>query len=302
MEPKQKTCSQPRAGEGLQGIQKFWPLDEGAWGYGVIADIGTAEVTCRLYAIETDEMLGEISRPNPQLPFGKSIAERLDAAREGNLEKMRFLIEEELVSMFSELAEADGISLSQIETIVICGNTVMECIAGGIDPHVLAESFEESKGLFGCGVDYLAAGSQGITAGEAYFAPCPSFEVGGDVVCGLLAVDILSAEAPKLYVDFGTYTEIALGDKNGIVACAIGEDRTLGGAIGVLLRDRGISAGQVETVYISNGGVQDIPSYLRGRVRCIGNAAIEGASAVLLSDEAEDELCSIAESCKSIKI
>lgn len=302
MDPKQDKSSQPRAGEGLHGIQRFWPLDDGAWGYGIVADIGTAELTCRLYSIETDEMLGEIIRPNPQISFGKSIAERLAAIQDGALEEMRGQIEEELVSMFSELAQAVDISLSQIETIIVCGNTVMECIAGGTDPCVLAESFEEGKGLFGYGVDYLAAGSQGIAAGEAYFAPCPSFEVGGDVVCGLLAVDILSADAPKLYVDFGTYTEIALGDKSGIVACAIGEDKTLGGAISVLLRARGISAGQVETVYISNGGVQDIPSYLRDRVRCIGNAAIEGASAVLLSDEAEDELCSIAEACQSFVI
>ena len=302
MSPDQKKCTQPRAGEGLQGIQRFWPLDDGAWGYGVVADIGTAEVTCRLYAIETDEMLGEIFRPNPQIVYGKSIAERLDAAQNGALEDMRMQTEEELVSMFSELARAVDIELSQIETMIVCGNTVMECIAAGIDPHELAESFEKSEGLFGCGVDYLVAGSQGIAAGEAYFAPCPSFEVGGDVVCGLLAVDILSADTPKLYVDFGTYTEIALGDKNGIYACAIDEDKTLGGAIGVLLKARGISAGQVDTVYISNGGVQDIPSYLREHVRCIGNAAIEGASAILLSDEAEDELCSIAESCKSLKI
>lgn len=301
MDPSANNGTQPCAGEGLRGIQRFWPLDDGAWGYGVAADIGTAKITCRLYALETDEMLGELSIANPQNVYGNTIEARLAAIENGKLEEMTEQIQDKLVEMFSILAKDAGIELSDVETIIICGNTVMECIANGFDPQILAESLGESEQLFGCSVDYLAANEQGIAAGEAYFVPCPSVEVGGDIICGLLAIDILSSESPVLFVDFGAYTQLALGDKGGIALCALYNGKTVEQAIEALLDARGISAEQVESIFVSEGGASDIPAALQERVRCVGNAAIEGASAVLLSDRAEDELCSIAEACTCIE-
>lgn len=301
MQESHKTKSAPRAGTGLRGIQRFWPLDDGAWGYGVACDMGTATITCRLYAIESDEMLGELSRENPLVRYGETVAERITAIRAGHLDAMTDSLEDALVSITSDLAGNAGISVSDVACMVICGNTAMECIMSRINPEDVADPLGGFSAIFGCDVDFIAANTKAIAAGEAYLAPCPSLRVGGDIICGLVAIDILHASEPVLFIDFGAYTEIALGDAHGVTVCSMGEDKNVRDYIVALAQARNIALDDIGSVLVAGEVPEDIPQKLHDRMRHVGNAAIEGVSAVLLSGEAEEELCNIVDACQCIE-
>ncbi len=301
MQESHKSKCAPRAGEELCGIQRFWPLDDGAWGYGVACDMGTGTISCRLYSIESDEMLGELSRENPLVRYGETIAERIEAIREGHLDAMTDSLEDALVSMTSDLADKAGVAMSDVTCMVICGNTAMECIMSRINPEDVADPLGGSSAIFGCDVDYIAANTKAITAGEAYLAPCPSLQVGGDIVCGLVAIDILHASEPVLFIDFGAYTEIALGNSRGITACSMGENKNVRDYIIALAEARGIELDDIGPVLVAGDIPDDIPQQLHARMRSVGNAAIEGVSAVLLSGEAEEELCNIVDAFECIE-
>lgn len=203
-----------------QGASRTWKLAEGAWGYGVSIDVGTTTVVCRLYNLETGELLGARGRSNPQLVFGADVITRIDACEEGNLKTMADLLGDTLMGLVSSLADDADIDLSQITAVVLAGNTVMEHIAANISPLSIGIAPYKPFTLFGEDIEYLALEKSSIAAGEAYFAPCVAGYVGGDITCGILAVQMMSAHRPVLFLDLGTNGEMALGDENGIVTCA----------------------------------------------------------------------------------
>lgn len=278
----------PHAGKGLSGIQRFWPLDEGAWGYGSALYIGTSTIAYRLYNLGTDELLGTEKRTGD---FDNMSNDELN---------------DTLVEALNALVAKVDVQLSDINTVIISGTTAMECVVSGIGTEVLEESGDEQLNLFGCDIDYLIAGKQCVAAGEAYFAPCLSAKVGGDFACSLLAIDILQMQKPLLFVNTGpdasATTVIAYGHKDSIAVCALPQGMPVDEGIERFMRACNVSMDEVDMLLVTGGVEAKIPAGLQSRMRHVGNAAIEGTSAVLLSDTAEDELCRIVDACHIVTI
>jgi uncharacterized 2Fe-2S/4Fe-4S cluster protein (DUF4445 family) len=278
----------PHAGKGLAGIQRFWPLDEGAWGYGSALYIGTSTITYRLYNLQTDELLETEKRTGD---FGAMTNDELN---------------ETLIDALNALVAKTDVCLSEINTVIISGTTAMECIVSGVGVEALEGSGDDQLNLFGCDIDYLIAGKQSVAAGEAYFAPCLSAKVGGDFACSLLAIDILQAQKPLLFVNTGpdasANTVIAYGYKDSIAVCAVPHGMDADEGIEKLLTLCGVTMSDVDMLLLTGGVEAKIPAELQSHVRHVGNAAIEGTSAVLLSETAEDELCRIVDACRIVVI
>ncbi|MGI6032871.1 MAG: ASKHA domain-containing protein [Coriobacteriales bacterium] len=202
------------------GSTHQWPADGGGWGYGVAIDVGTTTLVCRLYNLETGELLGALGNSNPQVIFGADVISRIHAASEGHLHQMATLLGDELVGMVAKLVHAAHLTFNDIQTVCIAGNTVMEHIAIGLDPAPIGVAPFTPASYFGDEIEYLALAEEDIAAGSAYFAPCLSGYVGGDITCGLVARDIIHREKKTLFMDLGTNGEMALGNKDGIVTCA----------------------------------------------------------------------------------
>lgn len=193
------------------GVGRRWEPDAGV-GYGVAVDVGTTTVVCRLYDRATGALLASAGNSNAQIVFGADVITRIKAADDGRLEEMRSLIADEVESLIATLCQQVGVRRADVGEIVLAGNTTMEHIAAGLDPHGIGVAPFSPVTLFGKREPFLG--------GSAYFAPCVSGYVGGDITCGLLAVDVLAERGPVLFVDLGTNGEMALGDASGIVSCA----------------------------------------------------------------------------------
>ena len=242
------------------------------------------------------------NKPNPLMAYGATLTELLDAVEAGRFSEMASALEDAIVSVLCEMTDSAAAELSDVATMVICGNTIVECIAAGIDPRPYAHSNEAGEGLFGCDVDYLAASTRSIAAGEAYFAPCLSGKIGGDIPCGLLAIDILHAESPVLFIDSTVNIELAIGDKSGIAVAVLSRNTTLEEGIAALLDVRNLEAADIAAVLVSGDGEVELSPVYAKLERRVGNTAIEGASAVLLSADAEDELCRIFDACICVEL
>ena len=204
-------------GETTRGLAPVWRSDGQGWGYGLAIDVGTTTIVCRLYNQETGKLINTVRRANPQLVFGAAVAKRIEACIGGKLKTMAKLLEEVLAEMTGTLASEAGISPSDINDISICGNTAMELIAANVDPTALSVAPYMPPTLFGEEIDYLTLVDSDITAGTAYFAPCISGTIGGDITCGLLAIDMARSNELTLFLDLGTNGEMVLGDKHGIL-------------------------------------------------------------------------------------
>lgn len=201
-------------------MQCKWGSDGEGWGYGFSIDVGTTTVMCRLYDLESGRLMGANARTNPQIVFGRDVPSRVNACSEGFLKDMSKLLGDMLVEMASELAQRAGIDLSEVSYTVLAGNTVMEHIAADISPLSVIVPPHEPPTLFGTEVDYIAFEQGNIASGTTFFVPCISGRLGGDIACGLLAIDVLHAEKPTLLLDLSTSAEVALGSPSGVIACA----------------------------------------------------------------------------------
>lgn len=191
MEEAGKTDKVFQSIECSDALERFLSSDEGAGsGYGVAAYVGTSFVICRIYDLQTNELLATLQKSGD---FASLSGTKLKNT---------------LADVLDELAEQAHVSLSKINVAVVSGTTAMESKVAGLEQPELLHDLEEELGEFGRDVEYMLAGSNSIAVGQAYFVPCLAAEVGGDVICNLLAIDILGADKPQLIVNTGLARDV----------------------------------------------------------------------------------------------
>lgn len=271
----------------MGGVLGEWPADGAAGEFGLAIDIGTTTVVCRLHDLATGEVVGSLGASNPQLAFGADVISRISACDDGGLESMALLIGDALVSMASQLAREHGIELAAITNAVIAGNTTMQHIAARLDPTSIGVSPFTPQSLFGERIAFEPFARAGIARGEALFAPCVAGYVGGDITCGLLACGMRTASEPVLFLDLGTNGEMALGDENGIVACATAAGPVFEGAN----VKHGMPAypGAISKVALSDDGALDVTVIGGGEPTGICGTGLFDAVALMLRCGIVDE-------------
>lgn len=120
-----ETSGAVQVGEGLDGLQRFWPLDDGVLGYGVAAYMSAKLITCRLYNLQSNQLLAMLKAPGEYaVQSGKELIASLTA-------------------VLDQLSEQAGIPLSKLTVAVVSGTTAMESKAAGLNPAELQHDLEE---------------------------------------------------------------------------------------------------------------------------------------------------------------
>ncbi len=190
--------------------------------YGVAFDIGTTTVVGKLIDLVEDRTLAVVSALNAQEPFGADVVTRAKYTIEnpGGLERLHRLIIDQLSSMIEDLCEEAGIDPSDVWKCVIVGNTVMQHLALGVDPHyVVVSPFTPALQ----GPVTVSAGELGLrmaSRGAIYVLPNLACFVGGDMTAVLVTLDLETSDELHLVVDIGTNGEIVLGSRQRIVCCS----------------------------------------------------------------------------------
>ena len=197
---------------------EIYEPDPGQRGYGLAIDVGTTKVTCQLVSLETGQRLAKLSGSNTQRIFGGDVLFRLMAADGGHAQELHGQIIKQTEYYIKEICREAEIQQEDIKIISVTGNTIMMHFFAGLDPAEKSVSPFEPVSLFGetvCGSDI------GLDyKGKVYLAPAASGYIGSDVLCGLLTCGLGSAEKIRLMVDLGTNTEMAMGNRDRIVACS----------------------------------------------------------------------------------
>lgn len=211
-----------------------------------------------------------------------------------------------LTDVMCQLAEQANIPLSKLTVAVVSGTTAMESKAAGVDPAELQHDMEEGLEEFGRDVEYMLAGSNAIAVGNAYFTPCLTQSIGGDFLCSLLAADILQSDEPLLLINTEPRDEagvvLAYGNKDTLSICSVPEGVSVEQGMARLLEVCEAECERIKHALVVGYSEVEVPSQLADRTSHVDNAAIEGASAVLLSELAEDELCRIASACRVVEL
>lgn len=272
-------------------LERFLSSDDATGsGYGVATYVNASLVSCRIYNLQTNELLGSLEEPGDY------------ASLSG------YDLKHTLVDIVDKIAMQAGISLSKLNIAVVSGPTTMESKVSGLEQDELLQSLEEELEELGRDVEFILAGSNSIAVGEAYFLPCVDVHVGGDVFCNLLVLDILGSEKPQLFINAGSRGDsgivLVYGNKDALSVCVVPDGVSVKDAMRRLLEVCKAEYAHVEcALVLGDAGVEDeLPSELRGKACRVPDAAIEGTSTVLLSEDAEDELCRIVSACQIVRV
>ncbi len=170
--------------------------------FGAAVDIGTTTIALTLYDLVSGHCIGGASMLNPQTQFAADVIGRIDAALKGNGDRLRMQAESAIRALLANSCAQAGISVSDVESLTVTGNTTMLYLLTGRDPRSLSRAPFRADHLFDEACVLLDR--------KAYLPPCLHAFVGADTTCALLASGMLDRNETALLCDVGTNGELAL--------------------------------------------------------------------------------------------
>lgn len=182
---------------------------------GAAVDIGTTTIAAGLY--DRSGQIARAGRVNPQLGFGADVISRIEKSLEGEGDALALAVREGIGELLEEMCVRSGQKTSEIDALVITGNTAMLYLLTGRNP----ESLSRAPFLADWLGDEIRRGAEwNLPCPEAkiYLPPCIGAFTGADLVTAILASGLCETQETKLLADIGTNGEIALW-KDGVLYC-----------------------------------------------------------------------------------
>ena len=191
--------------------------DPGQQGLGAAIDLGTTTVAVELLDLADGRSLGTASAWNAQAPYGADVITRCQYCMEhpDGVEVLDRVMWAQIDGLLASL----GHSRNELKALSVAGNTVMQHLLAGLDPHSIALAPFTPTTLFDAPED-----------GPVRYAPCVAGYVGGDITAGLLASGLWERDERSLFLDIGTNGEMALGGRDGFLCCAVASGPAFEGA------------------------------------------------------------------------
>lgn len=181
-------------------------------GYGIAVDIGTTTVAMQLFDRASGTVLAEQLAENRQRSHGADVISRIEACKTAGLDTLSALIRDQL----EEMAQAclSDAQIGHIDEAVVTGNSTMLYLYEGIDPSALAVVPFTMSTFFGGMSRHTLAGA------PVYLPRCIGAYVGADIVCSILASNMMHEDGVQLMTDIGTNGEMALHKDGKLLCCA----------------------------------------------------------------------------------
>ena len=225
------------------------PGDTRSHHYGLAVDYGSTTIVMELVDLNSGAVLARERESSGQIAYGTDILTRITFTMENreNMDLLQQATVETFHRLFDTLQEETGVDPRTCPVMVISGNTTMIHFLLKLNAWtVFASPFApvtKNPGWFRgqeLGMDF---------GGFVYIIPAASNYVGGDIVSGLLKLDLCRRPEPSLFFDIGTNGELVVGNNEWLLAGA----GAAGPALEGYISRYGMQArpGAIDTVSIS---------------------------------------------------
>lgn len=188
--------------------------------YGLAVDYGSTTIVMELVDMNSGTVIDQVKAVNAQVKYGTDILTRITYAMEdpANMEQLQRATVQTFDTLLSTLTENTGVDVSRCAAMILSGNTSMihfllqlnawTVFASPYAPVVTDPGFYWGREL---GMAF---------EGMVYIIPAASNYIGGDIVSGLLTLDIHKQEQVTMFFDIGTNGELVIGNKDWMMAGA----------------------------------------------------------------------------------
>ena len=196
------------------------PGDKRSSHYGLAVDFGSTTIVMHLIDMNSGAVIDQVKAVNGQTKYGTDILSRITFALEdaSHVEELQQATVRTFHSLMAELMENTGIAVTKCPIMMISGNTTMihfllKLDAWSVFASPYAPVTTDPGFLWGreVGMDF---------DGLLYIIPSASNYIGGDIISGLLTLDMHKKEEISLFFDIGTNGELVIGNKDWILAGA----------------------------------------------------------------------------------
>ena len=196
------------------------PGDKRESHYGLAVDYGSTTIVMQLIDMNSGTVIDQVKAVNGQTAYGTDILSRITYSLENpaHMDDLQRATAKTFESLLAELTENTGLEAAKCPIMIVSGNTTMihfllklnawTVFASPYAPVCSNPGFFWGKEL---GMDF---------DGLIYIIPSASNYIGGDIVSGLLKLDIHKKEETSLFFDIGTNGELVIGNKDWIMAGA----------------------------------------------------------------------------------
>ena len=229
------------------------PGDQRQHHYGLAVDYGSTTIVMQLVDLHSGSVIGEEKLVNGQVQYGTDILTRITYSLEdpSHAQDLQKATVETFRQLLEALTDATGINAAKCPVMIVSGNTTMIHFLLGLNAWtVFASPFAPVSSDPG----FLWGEEVGMAfEGMLYIVPAASNYIGGDIVSGLLKLDIHKQVETCMFFDIGTNGELVLGNKEWMIAGAGAAGPALEGYISCY----GMRAapGAIDKVKISDGRI-----------------------------------------------
>ena len=229
------------------------PGDQRQHHYGLAVDYGSTTIVMQLVDLNSGSVIGEEKVVNGQVQYGTDILTRITYSLEdpSHAQDLQKATVETFRQLLEALTDATGINAAKCPVMIVSGNTTMIHFLLGLNAWtVFASPFAPVSSDPG----FLWGEEVGMAfEGLLYIIPSASNYIGGDIVSGLLKLDIHKQDKTCMFFDIGTNGELVLGNKEWMIAGA----GAAGPALEGYISRYGMRAapGAIDKVKISDGRI-----------------------------------------------
>ncbi|MDI6632249.1 MAG: ASKHA domain-containing protein, partial [Thermoanaerobacteraceae bacterium] len=207
--------------EGGWRLQDVTPGDTAARQFGLAVDAGTTTVAAAVVDLLSGTVLGAAAGENAQVAVGEDILTRLfTAAEPDGLAGLQRLLAESINRTAAQAVAEARVGLGEITAVAVGANTALVHFLLGLDPaNLYREPYipaVNAPGFFRAADLGLAVHPEAVV----YCLPGIGSYFGGDAVAGVFVSGMNRQEELSLFVDIGTNGEMAIGNREWLVAAA----------------------------------------------------------------------------------
>lgn len=237
--------------------------------YALAVDIGTTTVVVALVDLGSGTILDSASSYNQQVRRCDDVASRISyCTTPQRLAELQQLVIDATINRLAGLLLArHALAPGDIARMAVSGNAVMTHLFLGVDPtHLGAVPFQPACSF----PPVFTASELGLKihpAAPVDVAPSAGAYIGGDITSDMYVCGLHNSEHLALMVDVGTNAEIAVGNRDRVIACAA--------PAGPAFEGQGLSCG----MRASTGAIDSIvidPASFACRYTVIGGTAPTG--------------------------
>lgn len=189
--------------------------------YVIAIDLGTTTLAFELIDENTGEVILSETGINHGRSYGADVLSRIKSAEAGKNKDIQQIMREDILIGIKKLMNRSKVEAKKLTRVLIAGNTTMEHFLLGYETRTLGSYPFQPVSLEWQKRDFKSILDSNLLNANVFIFPGISAFVGADIVSGLYDCEMGKSDGINVFVDLGTNGEMAIGNKERILATSV---------------------------------------------------------------------------------